>query len=248
MSELAVSSSCPSDASLASLGCVPSAPCSWLTPFPWDPVVVLCGNAGKYFSDCWQQRLQFGGSLWPRQGDLLWWSWQRSLQLFLYDSVQLWTCLFYLYLQRVRLKIGYVLLPHSSFISAQRFICCRCVHITVLYLKDESCVQVPLVPQHQLDQSDVSSAHRLGIALHPQQNPYRDILKALFLSSSWVFSRRLKIHSLWYYLYFVWGKHVAVFSAKCCLLCEFSCLFLLAILKCKCAIDSQVSDAAENIY
>lgn len=40
--------------------------------------------------------------------------------------------------------------------STQCFICYRCVHITVLYLKDELCVQVPLVPQHQLDQSDVA--------------------------------------------------------------------------------------------
>jgi len=118
ISELAVSSSCPSDSSSASLGCVPSAPCSWLTPFAWDPMAVLCWNAGRYFSEGWQQRSEFGGSLWPWQGDLLRWSWQRSLQLFLYDSVQLWTCLFYLYLRRVHLKIGYVLLLQHSVLSA----------------------------------------------------------------------------------------------------------------------------------
>lgn len=150
ISELAVSSSCPSDSSSASLGCVPSAPCSWLTPFAWDPMAVLCWNAGRYFSEGWQQRSEFGGSLWPWQGDLLRWSWQRSLQLFLYDSVQLWTCLFYLYLRRVHLKIGYVLLLQHSVLSATG------VHITVLYPKDELRVQVPLVPQHQLDQSDVA--------------------------------------------------------------------------------------------
>lgn len=88
ISELAVSSSCPVTPAWPLWGVCHRllAPgCHLFHGIQWLFCVGMLANTS---SECWKQRLEFGGFLWPRQGDLLRWSWQRNLQLMIQCSYE----------------------------------------------------------------------------------------------------------------------------------------------------------------